>query len=383
MHSELVDFIRIAYGEPKNFIPLHEPRFIGNERKYVLDAIDSTFVSSGGAYVDKFEAMMCEITGAKYAIATVNGTNALHLALVLAGVQKGDEVITQPLTFVATANAISYENALPHFVDVDKETMGLSPKILDKHLSETSEIRDGSCYNKNTGNKISACIPMHTFGLPMYIDELIDVCDKYGIPVIEDAAESLGSYYKEQHTGTFGQLGVFSFNGNKTVTAGGGGAIVTDNEELAKKAKHLTTQAKVPHKWEYKHDAIGYNYRMPNLNAALACAQLEQLNHYIENKRELSDLYQDFLAKKEEISLVREIEGAKSNYWLNAVLLNDRAERDEFLEFTNNLGVMTRPIWALMNKLEMFKDAPKSDLANAEWLVDRVVNITSSVRINE
>jgi len=381
MCSKLIDFIRGIYHEPENFIPLHEPKFIGNERKYVLDAIDSTFVSSVGAYVDRFEAMMREITGAKYAVATVNGTNSLHLSLLLAGVEKGDEVLTQPLTFIATTNAISYANAIPHFVDVDKETLGLSPSILNRYLSDITEVKSGVCYNKNTGNRISACVPMHTFGLPMYIDELIIVCNKYCIPVVEDAAESLGSYYNGKHTGTYGLLGVFSFNGNKTVTAGGGGAIITNSEELAKKAKHLTTQAKIPHKWEYKHDKIGYNYRMPNLNAALACAQLEQLDNFIDNKRDLSDLYFNFFKEVDEVSLIREIIGAKSNYWLNAIVLKDRETRDKFLEVTNDSGVMTRPIWSLMNQLEMFKNCPKGDLSNAEWLEDRVVNITSSVRV--
>ncbi len=384
MHNELVNFIRKTFKVEKDFIPLHEPRFVGNERKYVMDAIDSTFVSSVGAYVDKFEAMMCKITGAKYAIALVNGTNAIHLSLILAGVEPENEVLTQPLTFVATANAISYCGATSHFVDVDKETMGLSPSLLRKHLKEIAEIKNGKCYNKNTGKKIAACVPMHTFGLPLYIDELAEVCKEFHIPLVEDGAESLGSYYKEKHTGTFGLLGTFSFNGNKTVTAGGGGAIVTNNEEIAKKAKHLSTQAKIPHKWEYRHDNIGYNYRMPNLNAALACAQLEQLDSYVENKRELSDLYLEFFQNNKNnknIKLVREVKGAKSNYWLNAVVLENKTKRNEFLEFSNSKGIMTRPIWGLMNKLEMFKDYPKADLTNAEWLEDRVVNITSSVRI--
>lgn len=382
MYSDLIKFIRKTFKVEKDFIPLHEPRFVGKEREYVMDAIDSTFVSSVGAYVDKFEEKMCKITGAKYAIALVNGTNALHLALLLAGVEKEDEVLTQSLTFVATANAISYCNATSHFVDVDKDTMGLSPTLLAKHLEKIAEMRNGKCYNKNTGKRITACVPMHTFGLPLYIDELVRVCNKYNIPVVEDAAESLGSYYKEKHTGTFGLLGVFSFNGNKTVTSGGGGAIVTDNEEIAKRAKHLSTQAKIPHKWEYRHDHIGYNYRMPNLNAALACAQLEQLDFYVENKRELSDLYFEFFKNDKNVTLVREIADTKSNYWLNAVLLENKTKRNEFLEATNSKGIMTRPIWGLMNNLEMFKNCPKADLSNAEWLEERVVNITSSVRID-
>jgi len=381
MIGELIKFIRKTFGVESDFILLHEPRFIGNEREYVLDAIDSTFVSSVGKYVDKFEEMMCQITGANYAVATVNGTNALHLSLLLAGVEPGDEVLTQPLTFIATANAINYCQATSHFVDVDKETMGLSPSLLKNHLEQVAELREGKCYNKQTNKRIAACVPMHTFGLPMYIDELVAICNQYNIPIVEDAAESLGSYYKGKHTGTFGLLGTFSFNGNKTVTSGGGGAIVTNDVALAKRAKHLSTQAKIPHKWEYKHDAIGYNYRMPNLNAALACAQLEQLDFYIKNKRELNDNYAQFLVGNGDVKLVQEVKNAKSNYWLNAVILKDKSERDNFLEELNSKGVMTRPIWALMNHLEMFKDCPKSDLSNSEWLEDRVVNIPSSVRI--
>ena len=380
-YNNIVNFIRSTFKEENSFIPLHEPRFIGKEKEYVIDAIDSTFVSSVGAYVDKFEDMMRQITGAKYAIALVNGTSALHLSLLLAGVEKNDEVLTQSLTFVATANAINYCNATPHFVDVDKETMGLSPSLLKIHLEKNTIIEDGKCYNKNTGKRIAACVPMHTFGLPLYIDDLVELCNKYNIPVVEDAAESLGAYYKGKHTGTFGLLGTFSFNGNKTITAGGGGAIVTNDETLAKKAKHLSTQAKIPHKWEYKHDFVGYNYRMPNLNAALACAQLEQLDFYIENKRALSDLYFNFFKNNDDLKLVREVKNAKANYWLNAVTLKNKKQRDLFLDFTNKKGVMTRPIWGLMSNLEMFNEAPKSDLSNSEWLEDRVVNITSSVRV--
>ena len=381
MYNNLISFIRSTFKESEAFIPLHEPRFFGNEKKYLLDAVDSTFVSSVGAYVDKFEDMMCKITGAEYAIALVNGTNALHLSLLLAGVEKEDEVLVQSLTFIATANAISYCNATPNFVDVDKETLGLSPSLLKEYLDEIAEMRDGRCFNKKTGKRISACVPMHTFGFPLYIDELVDLCNEYNIPVVEDAAESLGSYYKGKHTGVFGLVGVFSFNGNKIVTAGGGGCIITNDESIAIKAKHLSTQAKIPHKWEYKHDDIGYNYRMPNLNAALACAQLEKLDLYVENKRELSDLYYEFLKENKLLELLRETNNARANYWLNAVVLEDKTERDNFLTFTNENGVMTRPIWGLMNKLEMFKDCPHADVSNAEWLEDRVVNITSSVRL--
>tara|TARA_B100001121_G_C18655191_1_gene606085 strand:+ start:201 stop:1346 length:1146 start_codon:yes stop_codon:yes gene_type:complete len=381
MYKNIVSYIRDIYGIQQEFIPLHEPRFIGNEKKYVLDAIDSTFVSSIGSYVDKFESMMCDLTGSKYAIAIVNGTNALHLSLLLADVKEGDEVLTQPLTFIATVNAISYCNATPHFVDVDKETLGLSPSKLENYLNDISLMRNGQCYNKETGKRISACVPMHTFGLPLFIDKLVEVCSRYNIPVIEDAAESLGSYYMKKHTGTFGLLGVFSFNGNKIVTSGGGGAIITNNEDLAKKAKHLSTQSKIPHKWEFKHDQIGFNYRMPNLNAALACAQLEQLEFYIQNKRKLSELYFGFFKNNNEIKLIREVKQSKSNYWLNSIILKDKKQRDNFLKFTNENGIMTRPIWNLMNKLDMFKKANCSDLKTAEWLEERVVSITSSVRL--
>jgi aminotransferase in exopolysaccharide biosynthesis len=381
MFKETVDFIRKSFNSPESFIPLHEPRFIGNERKYVLDAIDSTFVSSVGAYVDKFEQLITEITGAKYAIATVNGTAALHISLILAGVTADDEVITQPLTFVATSNAVAYIGARSVYVDVNRETLGLCPDKLNSFLEENAEIKDdGKCYNKITGRKIAACIPMHTFGFCAYIDKISEVCKKWEIPVVEDAAESLGSYYKNIHTGRFGLLGSFSFNGNKTVTCGGGGAIITDDENIAKLAKHITTTAKVPHKWEYVHDYVGYNYRMPNLNATIACAQLEQLNSFLSNKRELALMYKNFFSKTG-ISFVFEQEGTTANYWLNTILLSDREERDEFLSFSNSNKVMTRPAWHLMNKLEMFKHSQTGDLTNAAWLEDRIVNIPSSVRI--
>lgn len=381
MYNDLVSYIRKLYNQPTGFLPLHEPRFIGNEEKYVLDSIRSTFVSSVGEYVNRFEEMMCKITGAKHAVALVNGTNALHLALELIGVKQGDEVLTQPLTFIATANAIRYCNATPHFVDVDEDTMGLSPTKLEEHLSETTVVREKSCYNKKTGNRIAACVPMHTFGLAMRIKELVAVCDKFCIPVIEDAAESLGTTVQGVHTGTFGSMGVFSFNGNKTVTCGGGGALVTNDMELAKKAKHLSTQAKIPHTWEYAHDHVGYNYRMPNLNAAMACAQLEVLPKFIVNKRETHNKYHSFFEEEESIHLAHEITGTQSNYWLNAIILKNKEKRDEFLTFTNQNGIMTRPIWKLMNHLELFNNCPKGDLSNAEYLEERVVNITSSVRV--
>lgn len=381
MYKKLSKFIREYYNQESGFIPLHSPVFNGNEKKYVLDAIDSTFVSSIGSYVDKLEDTICNYTGSDHAIAIVNGTNALHLSLLLAGVGEGDEVITQPLSFVATANAISYCKAIPHFVDVDKETLGLSPSILKDYLKQIAHVKNGCCYNLKTGNKISACVPMHTFGLPMYIDEIVEICNQYNINVVEDAAESLGSFYKNKHTGTFGLLGVFSFNGNKIVTSGGGGVIVTNDEKLAKKAKHLSTQAKIAHKWDYSHNHIGFNYRMPNINAALLCAQIENLEFFVQNKRHLADLYYKFFSEFDDVTLYRELNEARANYWLNCILLKNKQERDLFLKNTNDQAIMTRPIWKLLNKLEMFKDCPSSELTNANWLEDRVVNITSSVKL--
>lgn len=379
MFDNTIQYIREVFKTPEGFIPLHAPYFGGNEKKYLADTIDSTFVSSVGAYVNRFEEMMAEITGAKYAVATTNGTVALQLSLVVAGVQAGDEVITQPLTFVATANAIVHSNAVPVFVDVDRDTMGMSPEALEQFLQENATIKDGQAYNKKTGSKIAACIPMHTFGFPARIDKLAEICERWHITLIEDAAESLGSYYNGQHTGTFGKLGTFSFNGNKTVTCGGGGAIVTNDEALAKRAKHISTTAKIPHAWEFVHDEIGYNFRMPNLNAALACAQLEQLDTILANKRNLAELYREYFSGTD-IGFVYEQPGSTANYWLNCVVLNNLDERNAFLEATNNSGVMTRPIWRLMNKLDMFKHCQCGYLTNSEWLEDRVVNIPSSFR---
>ncbi len=377
--EKVVDFVKSQYLD-KDFIALHEPVFIGNDRKYVLDAIDSTFVSSVGSYVNRFEEMMIEITGAKHAIAIVNGTNALHMALMLANVQRDDEVISQALTFIATANAISYIGAKPIFVDVDPETLGMSPTALQNFLIVNAIKKEDGTYNKKTGKKIAACVPMHTFGLPCKIDEIAAICDSWSICLVEDSAESLGSYYKGKHTGVFGKVGVFSFNGNKTVTCGGGGAIITNDDAIAIRAKHLSTQAKVPHKWEFVHDEIGYNYRMPNLNAALACAQLEQLDHFVENKRELAAQYQT-LFDKLEITFIHEPINAKANYWLNAILLNDRMQRDDFLNYTNSNAVMTRPIWELMNRLPMFASCETDSLENSIWIADRLVNIPSGYRI--
>ncbi len=377
--QNIVDFIRKTFNSAE-FIPLHEPRFIGNEKKYLNECIDSTFVSSVGKFVDEFEKQIAQFTGAKYAVATTNGTSALHISLLLVGVERGDEVITQPLTFIATCNAINYTGATSVFVDVDLDTMGLSPKSLKEFLSANCEIVNSTCRNKTSGKTIKACVPMHTFGHPCRIDEIKEICDIWHIALVEDAAESLGSYYKERHTGTFGLLGAISFNGNKIITSGGGGCIITNDETLAKKAKHITTTAKIPHRWEYSHDMVGYNYRLPNINAALLVAQLEQLENFLQNKRVLAEEYKEFF-KNQHVEFVTEPKGSRSNYWLNAIILKDKKQRDEFLEFSNNNGVMTRPIWTLMNRLEMFKECQNGDLSNATYLEERVVNIPSSVRI--
>jgi perosamine synthetase len=378
-HQEIIDFIRGLY-QTTEFIPLHEPKFVGNEKAYVLDCIDSTFVSSVGKYVDRFEQMMADYTGAKYAVATVNGTAALHIALKLAGVDQGDEVITQSLSFVATCNAISYCVAKPVFVDVDRDTLGMSPSSLLNFLSANTTQTSAGCINKTTGRRISAVVPMHTFGLPCRIDEIANICEEFNIPLIEDTAESLGSYYQGKHTGTFGKLAAFSFNGNKTITTGGGGMIITDDEALAKRAKHITTTAKQPHPYEFVHDEIGYNYRLPNINAALGCAQMESLPRLLESKRTIALAYAEFFSASN-IHFVVEPAHSNSNYWLNALILEDKPAREEFLKELNAAGVMSRPIWRLMNELPMFHDCQSSDLTNAKWLEERVVNIPSSARV--
>lgn len=377
-YKEIVDFIRKIY-KTNDFVTLHEPRFLGNEKKYLNECIDSTFVSSVGKFVDNFEKITAEYVGSKYAIACCNGTAALHIALILCGIKNDDEVLTQPLTFIATANAINYCSAKPVFIDVDKDTLGLSPDKLEEFLKEYAIIKDdGFCYNKSTNRRIIACIPMHTFGHPVKIDKIKNICEKYKINLIEDSAESIGSKYKNKHTGTFGIIGTLSYNGNKTITTGGGGMIITDDDKLAKLAKHLTTQAKIPHRWEYAHDYTGYNYRLPNINAALGCAQMEKLDYFIEKKRELALMYSDFF-KNTDILFFNEPNDSFSNYWLNAVILKDSNQKDDFLQYTNDNGIMTRPIWRLMNKLEMYKNCQTTNLQNSEWLENRVVNIPSSV----
>ena len=378
MDKELIAFFRDRF-HTNEFIPLHIPHFNGNEKKYLENCIDSTYVSSVGPFVDKFEELMNTITQTKKTTAVVNGTAGLQVALRLVGVEKDTEVITQALTFVATANAIVYNSAHPVFLDVDIDTMGLSPKAVRIFLEEFGELRENGCYNKKTGRKIAACMPMHTFGFPVHLDELSKVCKDWGIPLIEDAAESLGSEYKGKPTGSFGEAGVFSFNGNKIVTSGGGGAIVTNNFKFGERAKFLTTTAKEPHSYEYVHNELGYNYRMPNVNAALACAQLEQLSGFLESKRNLAKEYQGFF-KEKGMNFRTETKNTKANYWLMCVELENKKERDLFLEETNSAQVMTRPIWQLMFRLPMYKDCQKDEQVNALFLEERIVNIPSSVR---
>ncbi len=379
MYSQVTDFVHQLFGTEET-VPLHAPLFIGNEKKYLNECIDTTFVSSVGKFVDRFEEEIAAYTGAKKAVVCVSGTNALHMAMMLVGVEREDEVLTQALTFIATCNAISYIGAHPVFIDVDMETLGLSPNAVKAWLEKNAELKNGICYNKRTGRRVKACVPMHTFGHPVKIDELVQICNEWHIELVEDAAESIGSLYKGKHTGTFGKVGAISFNGNKTITTGGGGMLLFQDEELGKLAKHLTTQAKVPHRWAFVHDHIGYNYRMPNINAALGCAQLENLERYVENKRETAQIYTDFFKNVPDITFFTEPESCRSNYWLNVVMLKDKAAQQEFLEYTNDHGVMTRPVWELMNRLEMFKHCENDGLKNTEWLADRIVNIPSSVR---
>lgn len=429
-YTPIIDFIRTLYPN-RELIPLHEPYFGGNEKKYVEDCINSTFVSSVGKYVDKFEEHIRNYTGAKYAIASVNGTAALHIALRLVGVEPGDLVITQPLTFIATCNAISYCGAEPIFVDIDRETLGMSPSSLEAWLEENAVIEEGVCYylpriytnersrmNTNTAfgqdqsniieqtasqtesskpflqssdnpladirgkQRISACVPMHTFGHPCEIDRIADICKRYHIAMVEDSAESIGSYYKGRHTGTFGKIGILSFNGNKTITTGGGGMIITDDDELGILAKHITTTAKKPHPWEFEHDMIGYNYRMPNINAALGCAQMEMLPELLANKRKTAEAYRSYFSGIADVDFIWEPANSISNFWLNAILLKDAEHREAFLKLSNSEMVITRPAWMLMNELEMFKKAECDNIPNAKMIASHLVNIPSSYRSN-
>jgi perosamine synthetase len=381
--TEVLNSLKSVIGQSDNYVSLHEPSFAGNEWDYVKECLDTGWVSSVGSYVDRFEVMLAEYTGVKRAVTVVNGTAALHVCLILASVESGDEVLLPTLTFVATPNTVSYCGAIPHFVDSEEATLGLDPRKLSDYLSEIAELQGDECFNRITGRRIKAVVPMHTYGHPVDLDPLLEVCERYKLVLIEDAAESLGSYYKGKHTGQWGQLSALSFNGNKVITTGGGGAILTNDEELGNLAKHLTTTAKVPHKWEFRHDMVGYNYRLPNLNAALGCAQLEQLPVFLQNKRSLAKSYQKAFADVFGLRFFTEPENAQSNYWLNTLLLDvfSSEKRDELLELTNSTGVMTRPTWTLMHKLPMFKNCPRMDLSLAESLERRLINIPSSASL--
>ena len=378
---QIIDAIHAVVGPGP--VALHEPRFAGNEWTYLKECLDSTYVSSVGKFVDRFEADLVVYTGAKYAVAVVNGTAALHVALRLAGVRQDDEVLIPALTFVATATAVAYCGATPHFADSEERTLGLDPQALREYLQGISEIRSGQCVNRNTGHVIRALVPMHAFGHPVDIDGALALARDFHLALVEDAAESLGSAVRGRHTGTFGLMGTLSFNGNKTITTGGGGAILTDDPELARRAKHLTTTAKVPHRWEYVHDEIGYNYRMPNINAALGCAQLEQLPDFLAAKRRIFERYQAAFAAVTQARIVAEPDGCRSNYWLQTLLLDDSVagQRDAILAATNDAGLMTRPTWTLMHRLAPYRECPKMELPAAESLERRLINLPSSAQL--
>lgn len=380
LSTDILNRIKRVIKRETSFTPLHIPIFEGNEKRFLAECVDSNFVSSVGEFVDRFEGMLVTFTGVKRAVLCVNGTAALHIGLKMTGVEQSNEVLIPALTFVATANAVSYCGAVPHFVDIAERSLGVDPGKLSEYLGEIAEMRDGVCVNKLSGRHIKAILPMHTFGHPVDMDAVNDVCGKYNITVIEDAAESLGSYYKGTHTGGLGKLGVLSFNGNKIITTGGGGAILTNAEEMAARLKHVTTTAKVPHPWEFYHDMVGYNYRMPALNAALGCAQMEKLPEFLAKKRLLAERYAEAFADVSGVRFFTEPVFAKSNYWLNTIIL-DKAfadRRDEVLKVTNGNGIMTRPAWMLMHKLPMYKDCPRMKLDVAEDMVRRIINIPSS-----
>jgi perosamine synthetase len=381
--TEILNTLKNVIGQDDKFVSLHEPTFAGNEWNYVKECLDTGWVSSVGSYVDRFEVMLAEYTGVKRAVAVVNGTAALHICLKLAGVEVDDEVLLPTLTFVATPNAVSYCGAIPHFVDSEEATLGLNPAKLADYLAEIAEMRGDECINKTTGQRIKAVVPMHAYGHPVNLDALVEVCERFKLVLIEDAAESLGSFYKGKHTGQWGQLSALSFNGNKIMTTGGGGAILTNDESLGDLAKHLTTTAKIPHKWNFRHDMVGYNYRLPNINAALGCAQLEQLPGFLLRKRELAEKYRQAFAEVDGVRFFTEPEHSQSNYWLNTLLLDDSSceQRDELLALTNGSGIMTRPTWSLMHKLPMFFDCPRMDLSVAESLERRLINIPSSASL--
>ncbi|MGR5133198.1 LegC family aminotransferase [Vibrio alfacsensis] len=374
--TSIVEFVRDTY-QTNDFIPLHAPTFNGNEKAYVMETIESTFVSSVGKFVDDFEHKMEAYTGTAKAVATVNGTAALHAALYMAGVQRGDLVVTQALTFVATCNALYHMGAEPIFVDVSPVSLGLCPKAVDAYLSEYAEVTENGCIHKITRQRIKAAVPMHTFGHPVELDELLTVCQKWQLVLVEDAAESLGSFYKGKHTGTLGEFGAVSFNGNKIITTGGGGMVLCKTKEQGLRTKHITTTAKVPHPYEFFHDEPGFNYRMPNLNAALGCAQMEVIEQYLVQKRDLASQYQSFFSGSD-IQFVMEPDYAHSNYWLNAIICPDLASREAILRDTNAAGVMTRPIWKLMHRLPMFEGALRGDLSQSEFIEAHLVNLPST-----
>ncbi|TQE84025.1 LegC family aminotransferase [Leptospira noguchii] len=383
LSEQIVLTLKLILADKREFIPLHEPIFCGNEWIYVKECLDSTFVSSVGKFVDRFEKDLAQFTGAEYVIAVTNGTAALQIALKLAGVKTNDEVLIPSLTFIATANSVSYLGAFPHFVDSEENTLGMSVFALREHLNSIAEIKFGNCINKKTGNRISAIVPMHTFGHPVDLDGILAVAKDFHLVVVEDAAESLGSYYYGKHTGTFGLLGTLSFNGNKTITTGGGGAILTNDKNLAILAKHLTTTAKLPHAWEYTHDSVGYNFRLPNINAALGCAQLENLPEFLNSKRTLYNIYKNAFASVKNVKLQSEPKGCKSNYWLQTLVLDPSVmdERDPILNATNSLGIMTRPAWTLLHTLKPYRDCFRMELPVAESLEKRLINIPSSANI--
>jgi perosamine synthetase len=364
-------------------VPLHEPLFKGNEWVYVKNCLDEGWVSSVGKYVDQFEEKLVQYTGVNYAIAVVNGTAALHLCLKLAGIELGDEVLLPALTFVATVNTVSYSGGIPHFIDSDSKSLGIDPIKLDYYLKEIAVMRNGVCYNKKSNRTIKSVIAMHTFGHPVDLDPLLALCEKYNLELIEDAAESLGTYYKKKHTGNWGKLSALSFNGNKIITTGGGGAILTNDQRLAKLAKHISTTAKLPHRWAFFHDQVGYNYRLPNINAAIGCAQMDQIDQFIFKKRMLAEKYHHAFRNVEGVTIFTEPDYARSNYWLNVLLLDEKYahERDPLLKAFHEQGILSRPVWVLMNKLPMFKDCPRMDLSIAESLEQRIINIPSSAKL--
>jgi perosamine synthetase len=381
----ILDAVASVVGHAARPVALHEPELRGREQAYVAQCISTGWVSSLGAFVDKFEASLADYTGAARAVATVNGTAALHACLLLVGVRPGDEVLLPTLTFIATANAVSYCHAIPHFVDSEPQTFGVDPAKLEAYLSDLVQVRDGDCINRHSGRRIGALVCMHVFGHPADLQALTRVCDRFNLPLVEDAAESLGSLYRGKHTGRFGRVAALSFNGNKVVTTGGGGAILTDDPELGRAAKHLTTTARTPHRWSFLHDEVGYNYRLPNINAALGCAQMEQLPGMLERKRALAQRYAAAFARVEGVRFVTEPVGSRSNYWLNTLLLDDSSEasRDALLEVLNEAGYMARPVWTLMHRLPMYGACPRMDVACAEDLERRIVNIPSSAALGE